>query len=77
MCAAMNDLVQREYSGWPQANPISLKFLSLDGARLFNNVGKILRDDQRFIFKNILKSQIKALLEYTRNLQFATKVQLN
>ena len=50
----MNDLVQRENSGWPQANPISLKFLTLDGARLFNNVGQILQGDSRFIFKNIL-----------------------
>ena len=44
LAEAMNALVKRETDGWPEDNTITLKFLSPDDSKLFDNVGILLSD---------------------------------
>ena len=55
----MNGIVSREQDGWPQAHIISLKFLTIDGNRLFNRAGSAIKDDDRFYFKTLPPESIR------------------
>lgn len=49
----LNGIVEREHKGWPVENPITLKFLTLEGQRLFNRAGEFIKNDERFRLRSI------------------------
>jgi hypothetical protein len=53
IAVSMDKIVNSEINGWPNSHVISLKFLTMDGARLFNNAGILIAGDDRFVIKSL------------------------